>query len=61
MSWIKVITSSVLFQITFHLLRPRIASFADIIKIGTMVIETTFESSKQVKEIEIIYVLKCNL
>ena len=45
---------------TFILRRPRVANFADIIKITTMFIETIFEESKKVKIIR-NYVLKCNL
>ena len=40
---------------TFILRRPRVAKFADIIKIGTMFIKTTFKDSNNLKELEIIY------
>ena len=45
---------------TFILRRPRVADFADIIKITTMFIKTIFENSKKVKIIR-NYVLKYNL
>ena len=35
--------------------RPRVANSADIIKIATMFIKTTFKDSKKLKELEIIY------
>ena len=38
----------------------RVAKFADIIKIATMVIKTTFKDSNKVEGIR-SYVLKCNL
>ena len=38
MSWIEIMTSSPLFQNTFILGRPRVAIFADIIKIVIMFI-----------------------
>ena len=47
-------------QSTFVLKRPRVASFAHIIKIATMVIKTTFKDSKKVKRLR-NYVLKYNL
>ena len=40
--------------------RPRVVSFADIIKIATMFIKKTFKDSNEVKRIR-NYVLKCNL
>ena len=39
------------FQNTFILRRPRVAIFADIIKIATMFIKTIFKNSKKVKRI----------
>ena len=36
---------------TFILRKPGVASFADIIKIATMVIKITFKDSKKVKRI----------
>ena len=39
---------------------PRVASFADIMKIATMFTKTTFKDSRKVKRTK-IYVLKCNL
>ena len=44
-----------LFQNIFFLRRPRVANSADIIKIATMFIKTTFKDSKKLKELEIIY------
>ena len=44
---------------TFKLRKPRVADFADIIKIATMFIKTKKEF-KKVKSIR-NYVLKCNL
>ena len=46
--------------ITFILRRPRVANFADIIKIANKFIETTLQDSKKVKRIR-DYVLNCNL
>ena len=40
--------------------RPRVADFADIIKIATILIKTTFKDSSKVKRIRNC-VLKCNL
>ena len=39
---------------------PRVSNFAEIIKISTIFIKTTFKESNKVKRI-INYVLKCNL
>ena len=45
-----------LFQNTFILRRPRVANIADIIKIATMFIKTSFKDSKKnLKELETIY------
>ena len=49
-------TSWPLFQKNI-LRRPRVANFADIIKVTTMFIKIVFEDSKKVKRIK-IYVLK---
>ena len=40
--------------------KPRVANFADIIKITTKFIKKTFKESNKVKQIR-EYVLKCNL
>ena len=40
---------------TFKLRRPRVATFADIIKVSIMSAKTTFKDSKKVKRIGIIY------
>ena len=49
-------TSEPLFQNTFILGRPRVAIFADIIKIVTTVIQAIFKDSKKVKkELEIMF------
>ena len=53
-SWTEIMTSRPLFQNTFILRRPRVAIFADIIKIVTMFIKTIFEDSKKLKELEIM-------
>ena len=53
-------TSWFLFQNTFTLRRPRVASFTDIIKIANMFIKATFEDSNEVKKNR-NYVLKWNL
>ena len=45
---------------TFHLRRPRVTNFPDIIKVSTMFIKTTFNDSKKVKPIG-NYALKRNL
>ena len=52
-----------LFQKTFVLRRPRVAKFADIIKIAAMFIKITFEDSKKVNYASKIrnYALKRNL
>ena len=43
-------------DISFILRRPRVANFADIIKIVTMLIRKTFkESKKKLKELQIMY------
>ena len=47
--------SSLLFQNSFVLRRPRVAIFAGIIKIITMFIKTIFKDSKKLKELEIMY------
>ena len=47
-------------QNTFILRRPRVDNFTGIIKIATMLIETTFSDSNKIKRIR-NYVLKCNL
>ena len=44
-------TSKYLFQNAFILRKPRVAIFADIIKIVTMFIATIFKDSKKVKRI----------
>ena len=43
-----------LFQNMFILRRPRVANFADIIKIATMFIKTTFKDPEKLKELEIM-------
>ena len=47
--------SKLLFQNILNLRRPIVASFADIIKIATMFIKTTFKDPNKVKQLEIIY------
>ena len=47
-------TSEPLFQNTFILRRSRLANFADIIKITTMLIKATPKDSKKRKELEFI-------
>ena len=59
-SWTELMTSNSIFQNTFILRRPKVANFAGIIKIVTMIVKTIFEDSKKVKKIR-IYVPKCNL
>ena len=46
MSWKKNMTSKPLFQITFTLRRPRVAIFANIIKIVTSLIKKTLKAQK---------------
>ena len=41
--------------ITFISRRPRVTTFADIIKIVTMFVKTIFKDSKNVKRIKIMY------
>ena len=52
MSWTKTMTSKPLFQNTFILRRSRVANFADMIKIASMFIKTTFKDFKKIKELE---------
>ena len=54
MSWTETMTSS-LYQNTFILRIPRIAIFADIIKIVTMFIKASLKIQKMLKGLEIIY------
>ena len=55
-SWTEIMTSQPLSQIKFVLGRTRVVNFADIIKIATMYIKTTFKDSKKVeKNLEIIH------
>ena len=60
MSWTEIMTPQPLFENSFILRRLRVADFANIIKIATMFIKTTFEVSKNVLKIR-SYVSKCNL
>ena len=39
----------------FILWRPRVASFADIIKFVTMFVRKIFKDSKKLKELEVMY------
>ena len=55
-----IMTSWPLFQNIIILIRPRLAIFADIIKIITRVIQIIFKDSIKVKRIR-KYVPKCNL
>ena len=48
-------TSLPLFQNTFILRRPRVAIFADIIKVLTMFIKKIVQDSEKVKELEAMY------
>ena len=59
-SYTKFMTSEPWFQNTYILRRPGVASFAYIIKILTMFLETIFKYSRKVKRIR-NYVSKCNL
>ena len=49
--WAKIITSLHLFQNTHISRRPRVAIFADIIKIVNMFIKTIFKDSKTVERV----------
>ena len=51
----SITTSWHLFQNTVILRRPRVASFADVIKVATTLIKTIFKDSKKLKESEIMY------
>ena len=51
----KLRRSYLYFKIYFILRRPTVANSADIIKIATMFIKTTFKDLKKLKELEIIY------
>ena len=55
---IETMTSEALFQNTIILRKPRAANFTGIIKIATMLINTTLRDSNKVKR---NFVLKCNL
>ena len=46
-SWTKIMASEPLFQNTFILKRPRVAIFADIIKIVTILNKTIFPAGTQ--------------
>ena len=59
-SWRKNITSPPLCKYIFILKRSRLVKFAEIIKIATMFIKTTFQSLNKVEKFR-NYVLKCNL
>ena len=48
-SWLEIMTSYPLFQNGVHLRRLRVAIFADIIKIVTMLIKTIIKDSRNVK------------
>ena len=50
-SWTEIMTSQPLFQNTYILRRPRVANFADNIKVTTMFMKTTFKDSKKIKRI----------
>ena len=50
-SWTEIMTSYPPFQNILILRRPRVASFADIIKIITIFFKTVFKDSKKVKRI----------
>ena len=46
-SWTEIMMSQPLYQNVFILRRPKVVSFADIIKIPTMFIKKTFKDSKK--------------
>ena len=48
-------TSWPLFENTFILWKPRLAIFADIIKVLSMFIKKIFKDSEKLKELEIMY------
>ena len=50
-----LLVTSWTFQNTFILRRPWVAKFADIIKIATIFVKTTFKDSKKLKELEIMH------
>ena len=41
--------------LNLSLRRPRVANFADVMKIATMFTKTTFKDSKKLKELENVY------
>ena len=51
MSYTEIMRSKLLFQNTFILRRPRVAIFANIIKVVTMFIEKISQDSRKVKRI----------
>ena len=56
----EIMTPKPLFEYTFILRRPRVASFVDIIKFVTTFIKNIFKDSKKVERIR-NYVSRCNL
>ena len=54
-SWTEIMMGNLYFKITFVLRRPRVAIFAEIIKIGTIFTKAIFRDSKKSKELEIMY------
>ena len=54
-SCVEIMTSKHLYQNTYILTRPRVANFADIIKIATMFIKITFKDFKKLKELEAMH------
>ena len=51
----EIMTSQPLFLNTFSLRSPRVAIFADIIKIVTILLKKSFKAKKKLKDWEIMY------
>ena len=52
--WTEIMTSKYFFQNTFILRRPKVANFADIIKIATTLIKATLKDSNKVNPLTTI-------
>ena len=53
--WAEIMTLQPLFKNTLILRRPKITNFADVIKITTTFVKTSFKDSQKLKELKILY------
>ena len=66
-SWAEIMMSQPLFQNIFILRKPKVADFADIIKMATMFTKTTFKKNQKKNQKKTTtkknrnYILKCKL